>query len=64
MSAWIDFVKKVQKRDGSTYSAALKKASKEYKKGSSTTSKTATKKKAPAKKKASSKSKKDMEMKE
>ncbi len=33
MSAWIDFVKKVQKRDGITYSEALKKPSKEYKKG-------------------------------
>ena len=38
MSAWIDFVKKVAKRDKITYTEALKKASKEYKKGSSTTS--------------------------
>jgi len=57
MSAWIDFVKKVAKRDKISYTEALKKASKEYKK------KDTTKKKAPAKK-ASSKSKKDMEVKE
>lgn len=61
MSAWIDFVKKVAKRDKISYTEALKKASKEYKKKDST--KPATKKKAPAKK-ASSKSKKEMEMKE
>ena len=59
MSAWIEFVKKVAKRDNISYTQALKKASKEYKKGSSTT----TKKKAPAKKKTSMK-KEDMEMKE
>lgn len=59
MSAWIDFVKKVAKRDKITYTEALKKASKEYKKGSSTS----TKKKAPAKKKTSMK-KADMEAKE
>ena len=56
MSAWIDFVKKVAKRDGISYTEALKKASKEYKKKDTT-----TKKKAPAKKKTSTK-KKDMEM--
>jgi hypothetical protein len=32
MSAWIDFVRKVQKRDNISYAEALKKASKEYKK--------------------------------
>ena len=32
MSAWIDFVKKVSKRDGISYTEALKKASGEYKK--------------------------------
>ncbi len=60
MSQWIDFVKKVQKRDKITYTEALKKASKEYKKDTKTT----TKKKAPVKKMKVSKSKKDMEMKE
>jgi len=59
MSAWIEFVKKVAKRDKISYTEALKKASKEYKKKDTKT----TKKKAPAKK-ASSKSKKDMEVKE
>ena len=56
MSAWIDFVKKIQKRDKITYTEALKKASKEYKKKDSSTKKT-----TQAKKKTATK-KKDMEM--
>lgn len=55
MSAWIDFVKKIQKRDKSTYTEALKKASKEYKKKPATMGK-----KTKAKKKSSSMKKEDM----
>lgn len=39
MSAWIDFVKKVAKRDKISYTEALKKASGEYKKTKTTATK-------------------------
>lgn len=36
MTSWVEFVKKVQHRDGTTYSNALKTASSEWKKHKST----------------------------